>query len=138
MAGDKTGSDFYLEFDGVDITADVREFDPGIEDDTTESSTRGSTLRTHLPTKTKVEPTASLALKSTNTTVLAKLKRGVSGSLVWGPQGNSAGDPKAGITAKVIKGYPDQAITYDELTMIEVSWINTGDTWVHDPTTAVF
>ena len=138
MAGNVVGDDLYLEFNSVNISTLVREFDPGREDDTVEGTAAGDVLRAHVITKTMIEPTATLVLDSTATSILAVLKPGTTGNLIWGLQGNAAGLPKGGIAARVTKGYPGASITYDDLTVLEITWINTSGAWVHDPTTAVF
>lgn len=133
-----TGDTFYLEFDGVVLTSDYREFDPGVDYDTAEGTAGGDTLRKHMTTKLKVEPTATIVVDSDATGLLIAgvLEEGHTGNLIWGPKGNGTGMPKAGIVAKVKKvNIPS---TYDAEREYDVEWINTDGAWLFDPTSATF
>lgn len=133
-----TGDNFYLEFDGVGLFSDYREFDPGIEYDTAEGTSGGSTLRRHVVTKLKVEPTLTMVLDddATGDSIAAVLQVGHIGNLVWGDYGNAPGMPRAGIRAQVVKA--NRPSTYDEEREIEVTFINLDDDWVYDPAVSVF
>ncbi len=131
-----TGTDFYIEFDGVVITGPYRSFTPGVTDETAEGSAARSTLRNYVKTLTKAEPKGKFIVNSSDTTILAKLQRGVAGTLTWGERGNGAGMPKAGISAIVTKA--ESTGEYDKEKEIEVEWANTGDDWVYDPASATF
>lgn len=131
-----TGKDYYLEFDGVVIDGPYRSFTPGVVDETAEGSAARSDLRNFVKTLSKVEPKGKFIVNSADTTILAKLRRGVAGTLTWGERGDGAGMPKSGISALVTKA--ESTGEYDKEKEIEVEWVNTGDTWVYDPATATF
>lgn len=131
-----TGQTFFIEFDGVEITGPYRSFTPGVMDETAEGSAARSALRNYVTTLTKVEPKGKFIVNSTDTAILAKLKRGTSGTLTWGEQGNGTGMPKASITALVTKA--EIVGEYDKEKEIEVEWVNTADDWVDDPASATF
>lgn len=133
-----TGDTFYLEFDGVNLFTDYREFDPGTDYDTAEGTAGGDALRKHVTTKLKVEPTGTFIVDSDATGLLIAgvLKAGHTGNLIWGPKGNGTGMPKAGIVATVKKA--NIPSTYDAEREYDVEWINTDGDWLFDPTTDTF
>jgi hypothetical protein len=121
------GQQSYVEFAGVALISDARKFDDGLMYDTTEASAGGSSIRRFRVTLLKAEPKMSVILDddAAGQTIRAVLKLGQTGSLIWGPQGNSAGQPKYGITAQVSKANTPNE--YDKEQEIEVEWINTAD-----------
>lgn len=130
------GKDYYLEFNGVVITGPNRSFTPGESDETAEGSASRSTLRNYVVTLTKVEPKGKFIVNSADTTILAALKKGQSGTLIWGPDGNAAGKTKYGIEARITKS--ERTKEYDKEQELEVEWVNTADGWTFDPASATF
>lgn len=133
-----TGDNFYLEFDGVAIFSDYREFDPGMDYDTAEGTSGGSRLRKHVTTKLKVEPKLKAIFDddATGDSIAAVLEVGHVGNLVWGDYGNTAGMPRAGIRAMVKKA--NRPSTYDKEREYDVEFINLDDDWVYDPANSTF
>ncbi len=133
-----TGLDFYAEFDGVALKSDYRTFEDGIELETVDGSSGGSTVRKEVATLFKVAPKLKIVVDNdaTGLAIQAVLVEGHSGTLVWGRKGNTAGLPKWGISATVKKSTISN--TYDKEKELEVEFYNTADDFVYDGRTATF
>lgn len=130
-----TGQEFYLEFDGVEIKSLYREFEDGMEQESAEATAGNDAVRNYVPTIMKIEPKGKFVLNE-GSAALAKLKLGTSGTLIWGPQGNSAGEPKWGVACR-IKSVPVKR-KYDGEVELDVSWEPTSGTLAFDGRTATF
>lgn len=130
-----TGQNFYLEFAGTAITSLYREFDDGMERESSESTAGFDAVRNYVPTLFKVEPKLKAILDDASA-ALEKFEIGTSGTLIWGPHGNSAGKPKWGIACRV-KSAPNKR-KYDEAVEIEVGFEVTTGTWTYDGRTDTF
>lgn len=136
-----TGQTLYLNFDGVDIKALYRSFDPGIELENVDVSAGGNAARQYAGTLMKISPKLTVIMDTDEmgtavTKILNVLKLGNEGSLIWGPAGTATGMDKWGMTAKVFKANPPKE--YDGETEVEVEFENTGTALLFDGSTAVW
>jgi hypothetical protein len=135
----KTGLGFYVEYDGVSIWSDSRNFKPNLEYETVEGSAGGDTLRNYVPTLLKCDPELTLIVddNAAGQAIRAVLKEGNDGNLIWGFEGNVVGKPKWGITANISKAQVDD-VTYDGELEIKVKFYSTAGTLLFDGRTATF
>lgn len=133
-----TGLDYYLEYDGVAIKGDYRNFDPGFEFDTVEGTAGGDTVRNYVPTLIKVEPSGTFIVdnNAAGIAIRAVLKEGNDGNLVWGPEGNATGKPKWGVACNISKA--QVSATYDAEQEIEVTWYVASGSLLYDGRSATF
>lgn len=130
------GKNYYIEWDGVQITSPYRSFTPGVMEETAEGTAAGDDLRTYVKTLDKAEPKGKFIIDSADTSILAVLVKGHTGTLIWGPRGNASGMPKAGIVARITKA--EAVGEYDKELELEVEWVSTSGAWSFDPATATF
>lgn len=134
-----TGKAVYVEFDGLAITGDVLEFDPGFAEETGDATTQGDALMVYGPIGLeKCEPKLKLMyrLGTSNQAIRDKLKQGNEGALIWGEQGNGTGAPKWGIDARVSKyNVPSN---HKNLVEVTVEFVNRGSDWLFDGRTDTF
>jgi len=132
------GSQFYVEYDGVAIIGDSRNFDPGFEIETVEGSAGGDAVRNYVPTLIKCEPSGTFIVdnNAAGIAIRAVLKEGNDGNLIWGPEGNATGKPKWGVAANISKA--QVAMTYDAEQEMEVTWYVTSGALLYDGRSATF
>lgn len=133
-----TGKEFYLEFDGQDLTNDLLRFDDGLVLEQAEATTVGESVRRYISTRYTVAPKAKilLATDATGQAIRGKCKVGTEGLLVWGPEGNEAGQPKWGIVCRVVSA--PVVRDYDHEVEIEVQWKPVSGSFTYHGNTAVF
>jgi hypothetical protein len=133
-----TGKDFYLEFDGQNLSTDVLCFDDGMVLEQVEATTVGDSVRRYLPTRYRVEPRCKilLATDATGQAIREKCKVGTEGLLVWGAEGNGNGKPKWGIQCRVVS--VPVVREYDAEVEIEVRWMPVEGSFTYHGGTAVF
>ena len=133
-----TGHDFYGEFDGVPFKGDYRTFDPGLELETVDGSSGGSTVRREVSTLFKAMPKLKIVVDNDayGQALAAVLKMGHSGNLIWGEQGNTAGMPKWGIPVFVKKANISR--THDKELEMDVEFAVNADDFLYDGRTATF
>lgn len=135
----QTGAAAYIAFQDVDLSPRCIQFDPGLREDFTEMTAGVDAVRWYMPTVRRAAPKlrgAYDAITATGTAILAALTEGAEGTLVWGPAGTAAGNPKWGILARVSRF--NVTATYDGEAEFEVEWINRQGTFVYDGRTAVW
>jgi hypothetical protein len=133
-----TGSSFYLEFDGLVLTSDYRNFNDGLKQDMVEVTAGLDTLRHYTKTLEIAEPELTIIVDSdaTGLAIYNKLKLGAAGVLVWGPKGATAGMPKWGLPVEVSEVPTD--VTYDSERELTVKFMPTAGTWTYDGRTTTF
>ena len=133
-----TGQILYLTFNGVNLFSDYRSFDSGMEEDTTEGSAGGDAIRVKVKTLDKIEPKLTIVVddNAAGVTIRNALKVGASGPLIWGYEGNAAGKPKWGVTARITKSYPKE--TYDKELELDVEFSVSDGAYLFDGRTATF
>lgn len=132
----RSGHVVYIEFGGVAIDTDFRSFDPGIDSVETDATAGADALESSHQIRETVAPTGQFLIETTETALLAKLEQGVTGNLIWGPEGNTTGMPKWGIEARIKKS--NIAFSHDGEQVIDVEWVNTGRDWLFDGRTDTF
>lgn len=134
----RKGNALYLEFDGVEIGVDFRSFDAGFDAQTVDNTAGDDALVSEFVIREMIKPTAQILVQddATGQTIAAKLKQGVTGNLVWGPEGNASGKPKWGIEAEVKKS--NIPFAHDGEQVFDVEWINTGRVLLFDGRTDTF
>lgn len=128
----------YIEFDGLAIDTDFREFDPGIDGVYVDSTAGADDLESMHPIRMTANPTGSFLIddSAAGLAILVKLKEGATGNLIWGPRGNTAGYPKWGIEAEVKKA--QATFSHDAEQVLEVEFVNKGRTWLYDGRSSTF
>jgi len=134
----RSANDLYIEFDGLAIDTDFREFDAGIDEILVDSTAGADEVESQHYIRDTVAPTGTFLIEDSAAGVLiqAKLEQGNTGNLIWGPEGNSTGDPKWGIEARVKKA--NIAFSHDAEQMLDVEFVNTGREWLYDGRTDTF
>jgi len=133
----KDGKSLYLEFAGVVIDTDYREFDPGLTEVNTDKTAGADALTSTHKLRDTVIPTLSILLKDSvaSEAIATALAHGATGNLIWGPDGNTAGEPKWGIEARVVSNV---AQSFNAETMMDVTFENNGTDWLFDGRTDTF
>jgi hypothetical protein len=108
---DYTGASLYAEFDGVAISADFRRFELPIRIGDTDASAGGDEYESFLTTRKRLEWTAEFLEQVGSGTAggnaaREKLRVGVEGSLIWGPQGTASGKPKYSMYLAILESTP--------------------------------
>ncbi len=128
----------YLEFDSQTFQVAWRSFDPNITEVTVDGTSGTDALTSEHFIRTTCAPTASILVLDDAVGVLirAKLLVGTTGNLIWGEEGNTGGQPKGGITARVKKA--NITFEHEGEQIIEVEWVNTSADWIFDPASSTF
>jgi hypothetical protein len=131
------GTIAYVEFDGVEISVDFREFDPGLDEVSVDSTAGDDGLESSHKIRETVEPTMTVLIQddATGQAIKAKLKHGQTGNLIWGPEGNSTGKEKWGIEARVVV---NRALAHDAEQILDITFKNIGRDWLFDGRTEAF
>lgn len=141
MANDvqaRSGLDYYVEFNGLALSIGVREFDPGIDTVTVDSTAGADGLETTHPIRMTSAPTLTLLIDKSaeGIAIKAALKAGTKGNLIWGEEGNATGKPKWGIYAEVKKA--NVPMSHDAEQVLDVEFINHSRNWLFDGRVATF
>ena len=125
------GKSLYLEFDGLVIDTDYRDFDPGLSEVNTDSTAGADDLTSTHKIRDTCVPTLSVLLQgdAAGLAIRAKLAHGAEGNLIWGPRGNTAGLPKWGIEARVASNLP---LSHGAEQVLDITFENTGRGWLFD------
>lgn len=122
-----TGSAAYLEFRGIELNTDYRNFDGDRSIDKSETTAGADTDKSYLPTirdgtmkMTFVQDSAAAG-----TAVVRNLYEGAEGTLTWGPQGTATGAPKYSCVAFVES--LSTPLKYNEATLRDVTWQKNGE-----------
>jgi len=124
----------YVSFDGVKLT-ELQAWDPGRSTVTADTTAAGDALETAGAIRETLAPTASVMVTTDGTGVAlrAKLYVGKTGPLLWGPNGNTAGMPKNGVSARIDKC--DPVLERDNEQMIDIEWSVIDPTYLFDERT---
>jgi hypothetical protein len=131
-----TGKDLYVEFqvgaNTHNLSADYRTLTVTEEIDLEDSSAGSDTHRNYLPTLADTTLELEFLDNTTNNAQFwTDLNPGVSGTLIWGPEGNSAGKTKYSVLCVVssveIK-YPYDGVVEVTVEFQAQNWI-TRSTW---------
>lgn len=132
----RSGHALYLEWDGVDISEQFLSYDPGLEEVTVDSTAGNDSVESAHFIRRKVAPTATVEVDTSDTTMLAKMKVGETGSLIWGPAGNGSGSERWGIDARLVKC--NIAFAHGDRQVFDCQWVNTARTLLYDGTSSTF
>jgi len=126
------GSSLYVLWDSVDISAVIRNFDPGKELTTTDTTAGNDEVESGVKVRKKVAPTAE-ALVTTDTTgdaIMAVLREGHSGVLTWGYEGSTTGKPKWSMDAFLSKA--NIVLDHAKERVVSLAWMNNSGTMLSD------
>lgn len=122
----------YLEFDGVALSdMGVEKFDPGRGETTADTTDIKSGLESSARLRGTCAPTCRIKIdgSATGLAIMAKLVDGKVGNLIWGHEGNTTGDPKYGVAARLnVTKLVDMA----NIQVWDLSWANVGRDWLFD------
>jgi len=98
-----TGKDLYVEFGGVDLTTGQRAFSVSREQETADTTAGADDARSFKATVKAYTATLEVLADSSTagTALLAAIKEGTEGTLIWGALGTTAGLPKSSFPAIV-------------------------------------
>ena len=116
---------FYVEFAGVEISTG-KSFDVTEEQKSADSTTFGDTYENTVKTKKAVSAKADVMFQTAPDAILAQLRAGTEGTLLWGREDNVAGKPKGGFTARVKS--VNKKFAVGDVAMFSVEWENAGST----------
>ena len=133
----KDGKSLYLEFAGVVIDTDFRDFDPGISEQETDSTAGADGLVSSHKIRDMVDPTLSILLQddASGDAIRAALEHGNTGNLIWGPDGNGTGERRWGIEARVVANLP---LGHASEQVLDVTFKNIGRDWLYDGNSSTF
>ena len=126
MASDTgaTGRAFYLLFGPQVLDTNYRNFTTSDSLDLIDQTAGDDTRKTYLPGLTDGSAAATVKFKSGDTAIWAAVATGTSGTLHWGEEGSVAGKPHHYANALVTGR--SQAVNYNDLIVIDVSWQLSG------------
>ncbi len=131
-----TGKDLYVAFAGTPLTGDQTRFTITIEQGLEETTTTADADRTYIATLADAAFKLEILERGTaGTAMLNAVRVGGSGTLLWGPLGTAAGNPKGGAFAIVTAN--EVAHPYDDVAIRTIRWQRSGafvfdeteDTW---------
>ena len=123
MAG-ITGTALYLAFDGTVLDTDYRSFGPSEEMGIVDQSAGADTARTYLTTLTDGTASSPIVLQSADTTTWGACALGTEGTLEWGEEGTTAGNPRHHVNAIVTGRSKD--ISYADVVIATIAWQYSG------------
>lgn len=131
------GTIAYVEFDGLEISVDYREFDPGLDEVSVDATAGADELESSHKIRETVEPSMTVLIQddATGQAIKAKLKHGNTGNLIWGSEGNGTGKEKWGIEARVVV---NRVLAHDAEQVLDITFKNIGRDWLFDGRTATF
>lgn len=132
----RKGNALYLSWDGVDITEQFLTFDPAMEEVTVDSTAGNDALESQFVIRDKTAPTAQIEVDTADTTMMAAMVVGNTGSLIWGFAGSGTGNAKWGITAELVKC--NIVANHGDRQIFDCMWINTARDWDFDGRTDTF
>lgn len=132
-----SGHKLYLEFDGLQIDGDFREFDPGIDEVSVDSTAGDDELESTHKIRENVEATLMILIQDDagGQAIVAKLKHGATGNLIWGDNTNTAGKPKWGYEARCVV---NRSFAHDSEQVLDITFKNIGREWLFDGRTDTF
>lgn len=140
MAVKVGGKGAYISFNGIEIwVAGGQGFKIDHKLNEAESTAGADKYENAVPTTYAIKAEADLVLIADadgGTDYRAALKLGTEAALIYGLEGNGAGKPKGGFTARVVDGSID--IKHDDVIKIKIAWSNAGDDLLFDDTTDTF
>ena len=121
-----TGDAAYIEFAGIELNTDYRNFDGDRSIDKSETTAGADTDKSYLPTIR--DGTFSMTFVQDNsasgTAVVGVLYEGSEGTLIWGPEGTATGKPKYSCVAFVES--LSTPLKYNEATMRDATFQKNG------------
>jgi len=127
----KDGTSLYLEFGGVVIDTDFRDFDPAITEVSVDSTAGADALTSTHKIRETCVPTLTLLVTgdATGEAIVEALEHGKTGNLIWGPDGNGTGERKYGIEARVVANLP---LSHGAEQVLSVTFQNIARDWLFD------
>lgn len=126
-----TGEQNYVEFRGIEISQDIRNFAPNESTDSVESTAGDDTAKSYIPRLRNMTFSGQIVERgvAAGTAVREAVKNGAQGTLTWGPEGTATGQPKYSILAFVNQN--NKSVPYDGLVMNDITWQADGD-WIEN------
>ena len=126
-----TGKDAYLEFAGVDISADYLTFKAAGKLSTADTTAGADDDETHLPLtySWNFDMTALWLNTAAGGTVLEALALGAYGTIVYGPSGTASGERKYECPARIIAA--DMTLDTKKATELSRQFLRDG-AWITD------
>jgi hypothetical protein len=120
------GKEGYVSFQGTEVSADYRNFDIELMLDTVEMTAGSEGSKSYIGTLKDGTAKLTYAYSGTAGTAYSQLLRvGQAGTLVWGPEGTAAGNPKGSVKALVVNH--SKPMTYNDLIVRSATFQFTGD-----------
>lgn len=115
-----TGQDMVITFAGVDISGQGRNLDISQTADEIDVTTYGSVDKEYIVGMLERDATLEVLDDNSSSTIRKALVPGSSGTLIWYPQGTTAGKPKFTVGTAVVK---EQGISYpyDDAVLMSVN-----------------
>ena len=120
------GDAAYIEFAGIELNTDYRNFDGDRSIDKSETTAGADTDKSYLPTirDGTFKMTFVQDNSASGTAVVGTLYEGSEGTLIWGPEGTATGKPKYSCVAFVES--LSTPLKYNEATMRDVTFQKNG------------
>ena len=115
-----TGKDMVIKFGTVSVAGQGRSFEITQSADEVDVTTYGSTDKEFITGFVDRSATLEILDDSASQTVKNAFAPGSTGSLVWYPQGTTAGKPYGSIGTAVVTG-ADQSYPYDDAVLVSVT-----------------
>lgn len=133
-----TGKNLYVAFNNVALWGSGRSLDVTLEQETADATAGADDYRVFA--KTVKNFSASLEIvyddAAAGTAARGALALGAVGTLLWGPEGTTAGRPKWGALVTVTNA--SQTLPFDDVITISTEFQNAGSALLFDGATAVW
>lgn len=121
-----TGKDLFVSFGGTTLTTDSRAFSVTREQETADTTAGADGARSVKATVKKYAASMELLADSSasGTALLAAVKEGTEGTLVWGALGTVTGKPQSSMVAIVTNTSP--TINFDDAVVYSIEFTGQG------------
>lgn len=121
----------YVSWAGLQLIG-LQSWDPGRTEVEADTTAAGDEIETSGKIRESLSPTATVLIDTgtAGAALEAVLYPGNTGNLIWGKKGSSAGSPKDGIRARLVKC--DPVLERDGEQMLDLEWKAIDPTYLYD------
>lgn len=134
-----SGKNVYVSFAGTALGDSLRNVQISQSQETADATAGADSYRNYVSTVKTVEVTAEAVMKdyaNGGSALRSLLAVGSEGTLIIGVEGTAAGKPKFGFFARINQA--DEAVPYNDVVTISLTWEMAGTALAHNGTTSKF
>lgn len=134
-----SGKNVYVSFAGTALGDSLRNVQIAQSQETADATAGADSFRNYVATVKTVEVTAEAVMKdygNGGSALRSLLAVGSEGTLIIGVEGTAAGKPKFGFLARINQA--DEAVPYDDVVTISLTWEMAGTALAFNGTTSKF